>query len=69
MQLDPDEFADIVANAIKLAMAPLVARIAVLERREAVPGPEGKPGRDGEAGPPWDRRARRAILARMWTSL
>ncbi len=52
MQLDPDEFADIVANAIKLAMAPLVARIAVLERREAVPGPEGKPGRDGEAGPP-----------------
>lgn len=52
MQLDPDEFADIVANAIKLAIAPLVARIAVLERREAVPGPEGKPGRDGEAGPP-----------------
>ncbi len=52
MQLDPDQFADIVANAIKVAMAPLVARIAVLERREAVPGPEGKPGRDGEAGPP-----------------
>ncbi len=52
MQLDPDGFADIVANAIKVAMAPLVARIAVLERREAVPGPEGKPGRDGEAGPP-----------------
>ncbi len=52
MQLDPDQFADIVANAIKLAIAPLVARIAVLERREAVPGPEGKPGRDGEAGPP-----------------
>ncbi len=52
MQLDPDEFAEIVANAIKVAIAPLVARIAVLERREAVPGPEGKPGRDGEAGPP-----------------
>ncbi len=52
MQLDPDGFAEIVANAIKVAMAPLVARIAVLERREAVPGPEGKPGRDGEAGPP-----------------
>lgn len=52
MQLDPDQFADIVANAIKVAIAPLVARITVLERREAVPGPEGKPGRDGDAGPP-----------------
>ncbi len=49
MQLDPDQLADIVANAIKVAMAPLVARIAVLERREAVPGPEGKPGPPGES--------------------
>jgi hypothetical protein len=45
--MQPEEFADLVVTAIKLANAPLVARIAALEST-----PAGRDGRDGQPGPP-----------------
>lgn len=50
MPLDPQEFAELVTTAIKTAMAPVVARLVVLEARAAVPGRDGRDGTNGAAG-------------------
>ncbi len=49
----PEELADVVASTVRAAVAPLLARIELLERREAVVvhGRDGMPGRDGMQGP------------------
>lgn len=44
--LDLDDIADVVAAAVKEATAPLVARIAELERREVPPPQKGLDGKD-----------------------
>ncbi len=48
MQLD--DIADVIATAIRVAQAPLLARIAVLEQQEIIKGVDGLPGRDGKDG-------------------
>ena len=53
--VDPEQLAGIVAQAIETATAPLVARIAVLERAKAVlpaRGDKGDKGERGDAGAP-----------------
>ena len=50
MQLDADQLADFVAAGIQAAVGPLLTRIAVLEARQPVAGPQGPPGRDGLNG-------------------
>lgn len=48
-----DQLSDAIAQAIKAVTGPLLARIAVLESRAAVPGPagaDGRPGVDGRDG-------------------
>jgi len=47
--MQADELADVVAGAIRVAVAPLVSRIAALEARPTLPG---RDGRDGLPGPP-----------------
>lgn len=53
--LTPDALADIVSRAITTAQAPLLARIALLEKRSAEPGPPGPAGPQGEKGEPGER--------------
>ena len=50
MAFDPDRFADIVAKAIDIRLAPVLARLTSIEARPLVPGPPGIPGRDGLNG-------------------
>lgn len=50
MALDPERFADIVAQAIEIRLAPIVARLAAMEARPPIPGPPGIQGRDGLNG-------------------
>lgn len=57
--MQADQFAEIVATAIKAAVSPLMARIVALEARSAQPGRDGRdgltikgdPGDRGERGP------------------
>lgn len=48
MQLNAEQFAEIVASAIKTATAPLLSRLAALEQKAM---PEIRDGRDGMIGP------------------
>jgi integrin beta 3 len=50
--LDGERYAEIVAAAIKVATAPLLARIVVLEKAQ---GQAGRDGRDGAPGPAGER--------------
>jgi hypothetical protein len=49
--------ADVVAQAMKAAQAPLLQRIAVLEAREVLHGKDGAAGRDGKDADPVDVHA------------
>lgn len=50
MALDPERFADIVAQALELRLAPILARLAAVEARALVPGPAGRDGLNGKDG-------------------
>jgi hypothetical protein len=50
--MQPEVFAKVLETCIAQAVAPLAARVAVLEQRPAVPGPPGPPGTPGPPGPP-----------------
>lgn len=50
MSLEPQDFAELVTTAIKVANAPLLARIVALEARAVVPGRDGRDGTNGVAG-------------------
>jgi integrin beta 3 len=50
MALDPERFADIVAQALELRLAPVLARLAAVEARALVPGPAGRDGLNGKDG-------------------
>lgn len=52
MPLDPERMAEIVSRAIDTATAPLLARIAALERLQPIKGLDGAQGPPGEPGPP-----------------
>lgn len=48
--LTPDDFAEIVAKAVRVATAPLVARITSLEGQKALVPRDGLDGKDGKDG-------------------
>lgn len=48
--LELNDIADVVADAVREATAPLLARIDALERRELVLPEKGEPGQDGQPG-------------------
>jgi hypothetical protein len=50
MPLDVDALADAVATAMEARLAPVLARLAVLEQRALTPGPPGRDGQDGLPG-------------------
>ena len=50
MPLEPEQMAEIVANAVKAHMAPLLVRLAALEARPVVHGRDGKDGVAGRDG-------------------
>lgn len=50
--VDAEALADIISDAVATATAPLLARIAVLERRADVRAKDGTPGERGEKGDP-----------------
>lgn len=53
--LDPDVLAKAVATAIRVALAPLQARVAVLEGHQPRDGRDGLPGAPGPVGPPGEK--------------
>lgn len=44
--LELDDIADVIADAVREATAPLLARLDAMEKRELVPPEKGEPGRD-----------------------
>lgn len=49
---ETEKIADVVVAAVRAATGPLLERIAALEARAPVPGPQGERGEKGEPGPP-----------------
>ena len=48
MTAEMQAFADVVAQAIETATAPLLARVAVLEKRQLTHGRDGRDGKDAQ---------------------
>jgi hypothetical protein len=48
--MKPEEFAELVAGAIQMAVAPIAGRVRALEARAPIPGPPGPPGPMGPEG-------------------
>lgn len=53
--MTPEQMADVVMSAVRVATAPLLDRIAALEAKSLIPGPQSEPGPKGERGEKGDR--------------
>lgn len=48
---ETEQLTEVIVTSVKAVTAPLLARIATLEARAPVPGPQGEPGPRGDPGP------------------